>query len=80
LENEHLTQKLWTIIKRPLGTEGNLEESNISNLPQWNESRIKRKKRRTRREFWLNAHLDEYEIRVFMLDLGSDVNILTKKT
>jgi hypothetical protein len=80
LDDEKLTGKLWNTIKRALGTEGNLEESIVANLPTRNASRIQRRKRRTGREFWLNAHLDEYEIRDVMLDLGSDVNIFPKKT
>jgi hypothetical protein len=80
LDDEQLTGKLWNTIKLALGAEGNPEEFITANLPEKNASRIQRRKRRSGKEFRLNAHIDDYEIRDVMLDLGSDVNIFPKKT
>jgi hypothetical protein len=52
----------------------------MTNLPEKNTQRIQRRKVRTRKEFRLEAQLDDLEIKYVMLDLGSDVNILPKKT
>jgi hypothetical protein len=41
---------------------------------------VHRRKVRTGKEFRLVAQLEEFEIKDVMLDLGSDVNILPKKT
>jgi hypothetical protein len=38
------------------------------------------KKRRTNKELHLNAQIREYEIEYVVLDLGSEVNVMTKKT
>jgi hypothetical protein len=38
------------------------------------------KKRRTNKELHLNAQIGEYEIDYVVLDLGSEVNVMTKKT
>jgi hypothetical protein len=62
LDDEQLTEKLQTTINVPMGDEGNLEEFVVSNLSKNNTSRVHRRKRRTRREFRLNAHIDDYEI------------------
>jgi hypothetical protein len=80
LDDEQLTKKLQNIIKGTLGTEGSPEESIVANILERNTSRVQRRKWRYGREFRLNAHIDDYEIRDVMLDLGSDVNILPKKT
>jgi hypothetical protein len=80
LDDEKLTEKLWNTIKVALGAEGNPEEFIVANLPERKASRVQRRKRRTGREFRLNAHIDDYEIKDVMLDLGSDVNIFPKKT
>jgi hypothetical protein len=40
LDDKQLIEKLWNTLKRALGTEGNLEESIIANLPTRNTSRI----------------------------------------
>jgi hypothetical protein len=63
-----------------LGVEGNLEEFIFANLLEWKASRIQKRKRRNGREFRVNSHIDDYEIRHVMLYLGSDVNIFPKKT
>jgi hypothetical protein len=38
------------------------------------------KKRRTNKELQLNAQIGEYDIDYVVLDLGSEVNVMTKKT
>jgi hypothetical protein len=38
------------------------------------------KKRRTNKELHLNSQIDEYDIDYVVLDLGSEVNVMTKKT
>ena len=38
------------------------------------------KKRRTNKELHLNAEIREYDIDYVVLDLGSEVNVMTKKT
>jgi hypothetical protein len=38
------------------------------------------KKRRTNKELYLNAQIGEYEIDYVVLDLGSEVNVMTKQT
>jgi len=38
------------------------------------------KRRRTNKELHLNAQIGEYEIKYVVLDLGSEVNVMTKKT
>jgi hypothetical protein len=38
------------------------------------------KKRRTNKELHLNAHIGEYDIDYVVLDLGSEVNVMTKQT
>jgi hypothetical protein len=38
------------------------------------------KKRRTNKELHLNAEIGEYDIDYVVLDLGSEVNVITKKT
>jgi hypothetical protein len=63
-----------------LRDEGNLEEFIVGNLPERKVSRVQRRKRRSGRKFILNAHIDDYEIRDVMLELGSDVNIFPNKT
>jgi hypothetical protein len=80
LDDEQLTKKLWNMLKGTLETEGSPEELIVANLLERNTSRIQRRKQRSGREFRLNSHIDNYEISDVMLDLGSDVNILPKKT
>jgi hypothetical protein len=80
LDGGNIIGNLWNVIKIDLGIEGNLEDSISSNLLARNTSRIQIRKMRTQREFWLNSHFDEYEIRDVMLELGFDVNIFPKNT
>jgi hypothetical protein len=80
LDDEQLTKELWNKLKGTLEIEGNPEELIVSHLPERNTGRIQRRKQRSGREFRLNTHIDGYEINDVMLDLGSDVNILPKKT
>jgi hypothetical protein len=63
-----------------LGAEENPEEFIVSNLPERNASRVQRRKRRIGREFRLNDHIDDYEIKYVMLYLGYNVNIFPNKT
>ena len=37
-------------------------------------------KKKTSKEMHMNIHIGDYEVDLVILDLGSDVNILTKKT
>ena len=37
-------------------------------------------KNKTRKETRINIHIEDYDVDSFILDLGSDVNILTKQT
>lgn len=68
------------MLKGTLEIEESPKEMIIDNILERNTSRIQIRKRRSRREFRLNTHIDNYEIINVMLDLGSDVNILPKKT
>jgi hypothetical protein len=38
------------------------------------------KKRRTNKELHLNAQIGEYDIDYVVLNIGSEVNVMTKKT
>jgi hypothetical protein len=80
LDDEKLTKELQNMLKGTLDIEESPKEMIIDNILERNTSRIQRRKRRSRREFRLNTHIDNYEIINVMLDLGSDVNILPKKT
>jgi hypothetical protein len=63
-----------------LGDEGTPERIITTNLPEKNTQRIQRRKVRTGKEFRLEASLDDFEIKYVMMDLGTNVNILPKKT
>ena len=52
----------------------------MTNLPEKNTQRVQRRKIRTKKEFRLATQLDEFEIKDVMLDIGHDVNILSKNT
>jgi hypothetical protein len=80
LDDEQVTGKLQNKIKVVLRVEGNQEEPITANLLEMNTSKVQRRKRRSRREFILSTHIDDYEIRDVMLDLGFDINIFPKKT
>jgi hypothetical protein len=51
--------------------EGKLEPKNVNHL---------HKRRRTNREFRLNANIGYFNMGDIILDLGSEVNVLPKKT
>ena len=51
-----------------------------TNLSEGHSHRVKKRERRTGREFRLNALVEGHEIKDVMLDLGSDVNIFPKKS
>jgi len=63
-----------------LGDEGIPKDFIATNLSKKKISRVQRRKRRNGKEFRLNAHIDDYEMKVVMLYLGYDLNILPKKT
>jgi hypothetical protein len=80
LWNDQLTEKFRNALHLVLGNEESLETRIRTNLPKKNTQRVQRRKVRTGKEFRLVAQLDEFNIKDVMLDLGSDVNILPKKT
>jgi hypothetical protein len=51
--------------------EGNLEQKTINHMHT---------RRRTNREFILNANIGDFNMGYIILDLGSEVNVLPKKT
>ena len=53
---------------------------NVSTLLENRSHIVKKRKIRTGKEFRLDAQVDGYEIKDVMLDLGSDVNILSNKS
>lgn len=55
-------------------------ETISTNIPEKHLRRIQRNKKRTSREFWIDAQVARFHIKDTMLDLGSDVNIFPKKT
>jgi hypothetical protein len=63
-----------------LRDEGNPEDFIVANIPEKNEGRIQRRKHIFGKEFKLNTHTDDYEIRDVMSDFGFDVNKLSNKT
>jgi len=80
LEDDWLTKKLWNSLKTLTQIAGNEEEPLITNLLDINLKRVRRRRRMTGKEFRLDAQLDGYEVQEVMLDLGSDINILQKKS
>jgi hypothetical protein len=52
-------------------TEGKLEQKKINHL---------HRRRRTSREFRMNANIGDFNMGDIILDLGSEVNVLPKKT
>jgi hypothetical protein len=75
-----LTKKFCNALYLVLGTKESLETRIRTNIPKKNTHRVQRRKVQTGKEFRLVSQLDEFEIKDVMLDLGSDVNILPKKT
>jgi hypothetical protein len=80
LGNDQLTKKLCNALYLVLGNEESTEMRIRTNLPKNNTQRVHRRKVRTVKDFRLVAQLDEFDIKDVMLYLGSDVNILPKKT
>jgi len=52
----------------------------VVNLLERYTSIIQSRKKRSKREFRLKAHIEDCEISNFMLDFGSDVNIVPTNT
>jgi hypothetical protein len=75
-----LTEKLRNALYLVLWNEESTETRIRTNIPKKNTQRVQIRKVRTRKEFRLVSLLDEFDIKDVMLDLGSDVNILPKKT
>ena len=73
---EQLKKNMKTVV------EGGIEheDSINTNLPEKYIRRVKINKIRMRKEFHINAQVAGFQIRDTILDLGSDVNILPKKT
>lgn len=57
-----------------------MKKTPSANLPERHSNRVRRRKRRTGKEFRLDAQVDGYYIQYVMLDLRSDVTILPKKS
>ena len=80
IKNDHLIEKLCNALYIVLGNEEPIEEEIRTNLLEKSTQRVQRRKVQNGKEFRLVAQLDEFEIKDVMLDLGSYVNILPKKT
>jgi len=80
LDDEQLTKKFQNSLRGIVDAEGIPEEPIVSNLLERHIGRVQRRKYIFGREFILNAHIDDYNISNVMIDLGSDINILPKKT
>jgi len=50
-----------------------------ASVSHWEVNQVQRKKR-TNREFQLNAHVGDYDMDNIILYLGYDVNVIPKKT
>nr|KUM49432.1 hypothetical protein ABT39_MTgene3981 [Picea glauca] len=73
--DEYLTRKLHNSLQHMVVEEDELE-SISTNLPERHSHRVRRKRKRTGKEFRLDVQVAGYDIKDVMLDLGSDVNIL----
>jgi hypothetical protein len=80
LEDTQLIGKLRNTLKMVTRVGGESEGCITTNLPERHSHRVKKRERRTLMEFRLDAPVEGYEIKDVMLDLGSDVNILLKKS
>ena len=68
-------------IIRFVGKDGVEEEGFVSShLPNLHSRRVHKNKKRTKRRFQIDVHIVGFKIKDIMLDLGSDVNILQRKT
>lgn len=74
------TRKLRNSLKRLAGLEEEEDMQIFSNLPKIHSHQVKRRRIRSEKEFHLDAQVDGYDIKDVMLYLGSDVNILPKKS
>jgi hypothetical protein len=72
IQDESVIQELQNLIKH-------YELGNNDALLNWEVHQIT-KKRRTNKELHLNSQIGEYDIDYVVLDLGSEVNVITKKT
>jgi hypothetical protein len=72
IQDESVVQELQNLIKQ-------YELGNIDLLMNMEVHQIS-KKIRTNKELCLNAQIREYEIDYVVLDLGSEVNVMTKET
>jgi hypothetical protein len=80
LGNDQLTKKLCNVLYLVLGNEEPKKVGIRNNLLEKSTQRVQTRKVRIGREFKLVAHLNEFDIKDVMLDIGSDVNILPKNT
>jgi hypothetical protein len=72
IQDESIVQELQTLIRQyELGKIDPLLNREVHQIG---------KKRRTNKELHLNAQIGEYEIDYVVLDLGSEVNVMTKQT
>lgn len=64
-----------------IGSVNNLGQDVISNLPERQTNQIKKRRRKiTGQGFKLDTQIDGFEVKNIMLDLGSNVNVLPKKS
>jgi hypothetical protein len=72
IQDESIVQELQTLIRQyELGKTDPLLNREVHQIA---------KKRRTNKELHLNAQIGEYDIDYVVLDLGSEVNVMTKQT
>ena len=72
IQDESAVQELQNLIRQ-------YEQGNIDPLLNREVHQIG-KKRRKNKELYLNAQIGEYDIDYVVLDLGSEVNVMMKKT
>ena len=72
IKDESVVQEIQNLIKQyELGKIDNLLNKAVHQVS---------KKRRTNKEIHLNAQIGEYDIEYVVLNLGSEVNVMTKQT
>jgi hypothetical protein len=72
IKDEKAIQELQNLVRQyEIGRVDNLLNKSVHQLS---------KKRRTNKELHLNSQIGEYDIDHVVLDLGSEVNVMTKKT
>ena len=72
IQDESAVQELQNLIRQ-------YERGKIDPLLNWAVHKIG-KKRRKNKELHLNSQIGEYDIDYVVLDLGSEVNVMTKQT